>query len=594
MKQTRQPIISVLGHVDHGKTMLLDHIRGTRVAEHEAGGITQHIGATEIPIETIRKVCGGLLEKLHLKITLRGLLFVDTPGHEAFTNLRKRGGSVADLAILVIDLNEGLMPQTIEAIQILKGHKTPFVVAANKIDKITGWRLNTPPDEQIAHVKEEFYKRFYKLVSDLSEQGFNADLYSNVRDFTKMVAIIPTSAKTGNGVPELLMVLIGLAQQYMGKQLVVSLDTPGRGVVLEVKEERGLGTTIDTIIYDGRLRKGDTLVVGAKEPIVTSARALLNPENVDEVFAASGIKIVAQGLGEALSGAPVYVVDPEFADIGYYMKTFNLDIYFLKKLEKIKSREVRKERLTEKLKEVVRKEVTGIEIVSDVSGVIIKADTIGSLEAIIKILSDHKVPIRKGTVGNVVKEDVIEADAVGTEKPLLGVIFAFNTPVSNAARELIHDKGLKIFESNIIYTLLEDYDLWVKEEKEKVKKTHLITPCKIELLPKCIFRNSGPAIVGVEVLAGVLRTGYRLMNDGGKVIGRVKEIQEKKEKIKEAKKRDQVAVSIQGGAVGRNLNEGDVLYSFISFEDAEKLIDAELDDDELEVFGEIKKIKRTK
>jgi len=135
----RQPIITVLGHVDHGKTTLLDKIRKTAIAAKEAGGITQAIGTTEIPTNVIKTLCGKLLERFKIKLIISGLLFIDTPGHEAFTTLRKRGGSIADLAILVIDINEGIMPQTIESLEILKVSRIPFIIALNKIDRIKGW-----------------------------------------------------------------------------------------------------------------------------------------------------------------------------------------------------------------------------------------------------------------------------------------------------------------------------------------------------------------------------------------------------------------------------------------------------------------------
>jgi len=217
----RQPIVSVLGHVDHGKTTLLDKIRGTAIAKKEAGGITQHIGATEIPLEVIKEICGPILDKLGGKLTIPGLLFIDTPGHEAFTNLRKRGGSIADLAVLVIDVNEGFRPQTIESLNILRSYKVPFVVAANKIDRIRGWnsREMRPISESIRKQKEwvvqELDKKIYELVGSLSRMGFSAERFDRIRDFTREVCIVPVSALTGEGIPELLAIISGLAQKYL-------------------------------------------------------------------------------------------------------------------------------------------------------------------------------------------------------------------------------------------------------------------------------------------------------------------------------------------------------------------------------------------
>ncbi|RLF36234.1 MAG: translation initiation factor IF-2, partial [Thermoplasmata archaeon] len=308
----RQPIVGVLGHVDHGKTTFLDYIRGTTVAAREAGAITQHIGATEVPIDVIYKLCGKLLGRR--KFTLPGLLFIDTPGHQAFTTLRKRGGSVADLAVLIVDINEGFKTQTYESLNILKQYKTPFVLALNKIDTITGWRrfegaINERLEKQSELARSIFEEKLYDIIGTLYENKFNADLYVNIKDFRRTVAIIPISAKTGEGIDELLMVLVGLAQKFLEENLSVEKG-PGKGTVLEVKEEVGLGTTIDSIIYSGVVRKNDTIAVGAKDrPVITKIKALLKPkpldeirdprerfDMVDEVHAACGVKIAAPNL----------------------------------------------------------------------------------------------------------------------------------------------------------------------------------------------------------------------------------------------------------------------------------------------------------
>jgi translation initiation factor 5B len=569
----REPIISVLGHIDHGKTTLLDWIRGSVVASREAGGITQHIGATDVPFDTIKGICGPLFDRLKVRIPIRGLLFIDTPGHEAFTNLRRRGGSVADLAILIVDVNDGLMPQSIEAVQILKQNRVPFVVAANKIDVIHGWNPREKIEGQQQHVRDEFHRKFYKLVSQLSEQGFNSDLFSNIQDFTKQIAIVPISAKKGVGIPELLMVLMGLAQQYLRERLTIGRDAPAKGTILEVKEERGLGTTIDVIIYDGIIRKGDQIVVGSREPIQTKVKALLRPkpldemrdprdrfENVPEVCAASGVKIAAPNLEDALAGSPVYVGGVE-------------------------------------LVEKVRREIEDVEIHMTTKGVILRADTIGSLEAMIKTLEENDIPIKKATIGKVSNSDVIEASAVGLEDRFLGVILAFNSEVLRDAKTSAEDKGVQVFQNNIIYKLLEDYVDWVEQEREKdrlKREGKVVSPAKARLLPKHVFRQSKPAIVGVEILAGTMASGCRLMRSDGKVVGRVKQIQLERESIKSAKAGDKVAMAIEGVVVGRQLNEGDLVYSFISSDDMKQLVEEDLTKEELDILKEIRRIRRGK
>jgi len=465
------------------------------------------------------------------------------------------------------------MPQSVEAIQILKQYKTPFVVAANKVDAIAGWRSGVEIDSQPERTKQEFYDRFYRLVGQLSEQGFDSQLYNQIKDFKKDVAIVPISAKKGEKVPELLMILIGLAQSFLSEQLSVEMDSPAKGTILEVKEERGLGTTIDVIIYDGVIRKNDSIVVGAKEPIVTTVRALLRPkpldemhdpkerfQNVNSIYAASGVKIAAPNLEKALPGAPVYVGGKE-------------------------------------LVESVKREIENVEINTDNAGVLIKADTIGSLEAIVKLFTEKKVPIRKATIGKVANGDITECASVKEQDKYLGVILAFNTEVLPEAKKLADDRKVRIFESRIIYRLIEDYEEWVKKEKEREKMERegkTASPAKLLLMPNCVFHKSKPAIVGVRILAGTLRTGVQLMRQDGRIVGRLKEIQKDKEGIKSIQAPDESSISIENVTVGRQVNEGDILYVHITAEDMAKIKAEDLTEDEKSVLREMRELKRAR
>ncbi len=587
LKMIRQPIVSVLGHVDHGKTTLLDKIRGTAIAQREAGGITQHIGATEIPIDVIKKICGDLIKKLKIEITLPGLLFIDTPGHEAFTTLRKRGGALADLAILVIDINEGFKPQTKEALNILKSYKTPFVVAANKIDKISGWKpkANSPFLISFASQSEETKNRLenaiYKIVGEFYDQGFQAERFDRVERFERQISIVPISALTGEGIPELLMVVLGLAQRFLGKRLEISEKAPAKGTILEVKEERGLGTTIDVILYDGKIKRGDIILLGGKEGIIqTKVRSLLKPRALDEIrdpkhrfnhvaqaFAACGIKIAAPGLENALAGSPLRVAVGE-EDI-------------------------------EKLKAEIKAEIEEVKIETDKIGVVIKADTLGSLEGLIKLLENEGIPIRRADVGDISKRDVIEAEAVSEKDKSKGVILGFNVGILRDAKERAKASEIPIFLGNVIYKLIEDYQEWILEEIEKKKLEifeKITKPAKIRILPGYVFRVSKPAIVGIEVIEGKIKPGYRLLKDG-KIIGSIKQIQEKNVSLKEATKNMQVAVSIEGGVMGRNIEEGDILYTFITDKELE-LLETEfrdkLTEDEIKLIEEIKEVQGCK
>lgn len=481
---------------------------------------------------------------------------MDCPGHESFVTLRKRGGSVADISVLVVDINEGFKPQTDECVLFLKEFKTPFVVAATKIDKIPRWYPYPGTSfvesfkNQKQEVKDELDKRLYMIVSQLSERGFNAERVDRIEDFTKHVAVIPTSGISGEGVPDLLMVLTGFAQQFLKKRLEVS--DVGRGTVLEVKETVGLGTTLDVILYDGMARVGDYMVIGGKKPLVTKIKALLRPpslkelriekkfESVDEVSAAAGVKISAPGLEEVIAGSPILFVNDE--------------------------REV------ERAKKLVQGEVEEVEFSKQVEGVVLKADTLGGLEALIKLVTDHNIPIRKAEVGHVTKQDIVDVQNIEDEQKR--VVLAFNVKVLKDTEKMVSDLKIPIFQSNIIYRLLEDYKEWClkKKEREAQEKFERVSrPVKIKLLKGFTFRVCKPCIVGVEVTAGLLKPGTLLKKKDGRIIDRVKEIQREGKKIEEAKVGDRVAVSMEQPTMGRQINEGDVLVSVLSDDDLKTL-----------------------
>jgi len=574
-RYTRQPIVSVLGHVDHGKTSFLDFIRGTAVVSREAGAITQHIGATEVPIDIIYNVCGTLLKEK--KFNLPGLLFIDTPGHHAFTTLRARGGSLADLAVLIVDINEGFKPQSYESINILKQYRTPFIVAANKIDAISGWQktkgiTKTRINSQRPHVKNSFEEKIYELIGTIFENKLKADLYYNIADFRKTIGIVPISAKTGEGIPELLMVLVGLAQRFLEDKLHIE-SGPGKGSVLEVKEEVGLGKTIDAIIYAGTVKSNDKIVIGTTDqPITTTIKALLKPKPLDEirdprerfdsvkeVHAACGIKISSPDLEGVIPGAPIRVA-------------------------------------TENLEEIIQeiKNQTKIDFELDDQGILIKADTIGSLEALIKESRDKGINIRKAEIGNVSKRDIVEAAA--TMDPLKKLIFAFNVKLLPEAKEELAKADLTIFNEDVIYTIMENYDEWLakkKAELERDRRMEFTHPAMIKFLPEYVFRVSHPAVIGVRILAGRIKQGIKLIKEDGKSIGTIKSIQSENKTVEEAVQGAEVAISIEGITVGRQIQGEDIFYTDLPIEDAKKLRDMDvLTIDEREVLNKIFEIKR--
>ncbi len=574
----RHPIVSVLGHVDHGKTSILDRIRGSKVFDREAGAITQHIGASEVPLATIFERAGPLLAGK--KFGVPGLLCIDTPGHHAFSSLRSRGGQLADIAVLVVDLNEGFKPQTIESINILKRAKTPFVVAVNKIDRIQGWKtaedapfiLNV--NKQDASTIARFDERWYELIAAFYDQGLPAERYDRVSDFTKEIALVPTSAITGEGIPDLLAMLVGLAQKFLEQRLESDSDLPGEGTVLEVKEDKGLGQTLDVVLYAGKIEKGDRILLGTQDrPVETTIRALLKPspnddmrdarkafEDADEVIAAAGIKLVCPGVEDVVSGAPLRVL-----------------------------RDDNEEEAWEAVEAASR-----INIPLGDKGVMIKADTIGSLEALAGELKEQGIPIRRAGVGDISRRDVMEA-ATMTD-PLYRVVLGFCVKMLPEVEKTAHDNELPVFHDRVIYSLMENYQAWLDEKKKELddaQREERMHPAKMLFLDGCSFRQRDPAVFGVRVLAGNLAPGRAIVRGDGKTIGRIRSIQKESQTVTKASMGDEVALSVPGPTLGRQIKEGDLLYLDMPGGDAKYLLHkGNLGTDERECLEEFARIKR--
>ncbi|TFG01701.1 MAG: translation initiation factor IF-2 [Promethearchaeota archaeon] len=551
-KITRAPIACILGHIDHGKTSLLDYVRGTIVQQREAAGITQHIGASYFPTADIKEFLKKSKQEFADKeINLPGLLIVDTPGHAAFMNLRRRGGAVADIAILVIDVTSGTMPITWESVRILRERKTPFVIAANKIDRISGWKSKKDADfldsynSQKPHVKDFLDEKLLSIVGNFLEEGFKGiDRYDKIKDFTKKIAIVPTSAKTGEGISTLLMVLMGLVQQYLTQNLQFSKGA-AKGVVLEVKKEKGQGVTLDVLIYDGVIHKGDEFIVGGLEkPIKSKVRALLIPKPMDEirdprqkfdqedfVSAAAGIKILAPNIDDVVAGSPFKTItDPSQEDQVY---------------------------------SEIEEEVQSIRIKTDKAGVVLKADTLGSLEALENHFTKNGVKISIADVGPIKKEDIINANIVKGLDPYSAAVLGFNVPILPEAKEQATIDNIRIFTNNVIYRLLEEYIEYAETRKaEDTAKGlgELILPAKLSMMPDFIFRNSNPAVFGVHVDLGILYPRVPLITQDGKKVRRIHQIQDKGKTLEKATKEQEVAISIRGIEVGKDIERDEVLY----------------------------------
>jgi translation initiation factor 5B len=542
----------VLGHVDAGKTSLLDKIRGTAVGAREVGGITQEIGASFFPLETLEKICGPLLDKAGGALKVPGLLVIDTPGHAIFSNLRLRGGSAADIAVVVVDVLKGLENQTLESIDILKQRKVPFLVALNKIDMIRGWNKGTegPLLEamkgQIPQWNDELEERLYNVVGGLSRLGFQSDAYYRVKDFRQQVSVVPVSARAGVGIPELLAILIGLAQQFLKGKLQV-IDEEGhsaRGIILEMQEEVGIGETANVILTEGKLRVGDTILLVRRDGALKSkVKALFMPKPLDEmrdprdkftsvqdIYAAAGVKLVSPDLPGVVAGTSV--------------ASFTSEEQF------------------QALKGELERELTSVVVKTDNMGVIVKAASVGGLEALLRMLEERGIPVRQADIGDISKNDIVEAQVVGEHDPYLGAILGFDSKILPEAKEF--SANAPIFASGIIYEVIDNYVTWSvtkRESDERAALASVTRPCKLKAIPGAFFRKNDPAVFGVEILAGKLRPKVRLMDSKGKELGMIEQIQDQGKSLPEANTGDKIAISVQGPTLGRQIKENDVIYT---------------------------------
>lgn len=582
----RQPIVAVLGHVDHGKTSVLDHFRSlgserqASVMDREAGGITQHIGATEVPAKILNETCAAMTGGKDFNSP--GLLFIDTPGHHSFTSLRSRGGALADIAILVVDVMEGLQPQTIESLRILREKQTPFVVAANKVDRIHGWRTEKGRSfieswaNQRDDIKQFFDERYWKLLGQFSEHGFNIERYDKIRDFKSNLAMVPCSAKDGEGLQDLLTVTVGLAERFLDERLRDTLGD-GEGTVLEMKDERGLGKTIDVILNRGELNLGDTItLVGADGPFSTHIKGMFKPRGMSEMrdagdrwescenaIAACGLKIVAPGLENVLAGTTL--------------------------------RQTNTPEAKEKAEHEARKEASiSVDIAEE--GVVIKADTVGGLEALAFELDKLEIPIRMATIGPVNKRDIITAQCAESE--LNQIILGFSVKGNSEVQPRLHgpDADIKFIGADIIYRILEELEEWretTQAEIDAAARENLVYPGHLLYLQDHTFRNKGPAIVGMRVLGGRVHIGQRIMKRDGTPVGQIKSLRNRSsEEVKEGRQGDELAVAVMGPTVGRHIDEGDEFWVDIPASHAKRLRKIELTPIEEEILEELTLLHR--
>ncbi|XP_034187064.2 eukaryotic translation initiation factor 5B [Osmia lignaria lignaria] len=558
----RASVVCVLGHVDTGKTKILDKLRRTNVQDGEAGGITQQIGATNVPIDAIRESTKHVKGYADKKFKIPGLLIIDTPGHESFSNLRNRGSSLCDIAILVVDIMHGLEPQTIESINLLKQKKCPFIVALNKIDRLYDWQTMSRKDvqdivkTQAINTQREFEKRSKDVIVQFAEQGLNAALFYENPDPKTYVSLVPTSAITGEGMGNLLSLIVDACQGPLAKRLMYSEEL--QATVLEVKALPGLGTTIDCILVNGMLREGDTMIVaGTDGPIVTQIRSLLMPQPLKElrvknayieyreIRAAQGVKIAAKDLEKAIAG---------------------LNLQVAQKPDEV---EVLKEEIAKELSSALR----NIRLAE--RGVYVQASTLGALEALLDFLKSSKIPYAGIRIGPVVKKDVMKASIMLEHDSQYATILAFDVKIERDAQELADSLGVKIFQADIIYHLFDKFTAYreeLKQRKRNENKHIAVFPCKLRILPQHIYNSRDPIVMGVMVEAGIVKEGTPICVPSKDFIdlGMVTSIEYDHKTVESARKGQEVCVKIEpipGEApkmYGRHFDEKDFIVSKIS------------------------------
>ncbi|GLI77474.1 eukaryotic translation initiation factor 5B [Penicillium ochrochloron] len=587
----RSPICCILGHVDTGKTKLLDKIRQTNVQEGEAGGITQQIGATYFPVDALKQKTAVVNKDGSFEFKVPGLLVIDTPGHESFSNLRSRGSSLCNIAILVVDIMHGLEPQTLESMRLLRDRRTPFIVALNKIDRLYGWKKidNNGFEESLSMqskgVQNEFRTRLEATKLAFAEQGFNSELFFENKSLARNVSLVPTSAHTGEGVPDMLKLLTKLSQERMTNSLMYLSEV--ECTVLEVKVIEGLGTTIDVVLSNGILREGDRIVLcGLNGPIVTNIRALLTPAPLKElrlksqyvhnkeVKAALGVKIAANDLEHAIAGSRLLVVGPDDDEE-------DLEDEVMTDLENLLSR-----------------------VATDNRGVTVQASTLGSLEALLEFLKQSKIPVANISIGPVYKRDVMMAGTMLEKAKEYAVMLCFDVKVDKEAAAYAAEVGVKIFTADIIYHLFDDFTKHMAELTEQRKeesKMLAIFPCVIN--PVAVFNKKDPIVIGIDVIEGSLRMHTPLAavrtNAAGQKeiidIGRVTSIERDHKAIAVCKKgQPSVAIKVEGPnqpMYGRQLEETDQLYSHISRASIDTLKEFYRAEVTMEEWALVKKLK---
>ena len=533
----RAPIIAIMGHVDTGKTKILDKIRQSNVQDGEAGGITQQIGASFLPKDTLAKKYNNFIDSMHPP----GLLVIDTPGHEAFKNLRTKGASICDIAIVVIDITHGLEPQTIQSIEILKDSDTPFVFALNKIDRLYGWvsTKDVPINEAIYNQKNvinEFETNLRKVQTQIMELGLNSKVYWEIDEEIDYIPIIPTSAVTDEGISDLLNVVIN----YCQNNICITKSSTLSGTVLDVVYTEKFGNTVDIILKNGELKVGDTIYIGT---VSTTIKHILTPPPNKEsrvtteyihhksIQGAVGVKLVGSDLSKVIIGNSI---------------SFDLG-------------------------EINCENKSNVEL--DPEGVIVHANSQGSLEALVHFLRNEcnpKIPVSNISIGNITKMDIMKASLI-KGLPEYKTFLSFNVKTEEEAVISAKENKIKIITAEIIYHLFDQYKIYSEElrnYRKEAAKIDVVFPCILKILPEHIYNKKNPLIFGVDVLEGDLVMNTPLATST-LTIGKVISIQHNGKDIEVAKKGTSVCIKVDNQETptityGRQFTHTDPLYSRIT------------------------------
>ena len=559
----RAPIVCVLGHVDAGKTKILDKLRHSNVQLGEAGGITQQIGATFIPMENIESHLTKISEKFQVKTRIPGILLIDTPGHASFTNLRSRGSSLCDIAVLILNIDKGIEKQSIESIEILRQKKTPFVVALNQIDRTYNWQsfpwsgFEDSYRKQNAQQKRLFDEKVEQNQMQFIKNNLNTKLYYENENMKEYINLVPTSAITGEGLPDLMGLLIYFTQSFLLKKIVFKEEV--KCSILEVKVFESIGTTIDVILVNGTIHVGDKIVIGGLlGPIRTTVKIILLPrpmkemrvkceyDHHEQISGAIGVKLFCPDLENALAGSPLYVYKTE-EEAEKYCKEIANDF-----------------------NSVVQNYIS-----KKGKGIMVQASTLGSLEAILTFLADQKVEVALVGVGNLNKKDVIKFQIKHAEDETVQkedlVILCFDNKVVPEAQQFADENGIKIFVDDVIYHLFDKFIDFKKQcalERKKEKEKEAIFPCYLKTV--MFINKKDPLILGVSVTEGVLKVGTPIYCvEKNLPIGTVESIEREKKPINNVKPNDgDVAIRVKTAdsslAAGRHFDESATFVSHIT------------------------------